>query len=129
MTEERTSKYPLLFYSAAALNLGIGAVFICLPATAYQLMTGTTPPDSPAIVWMFGMVVIIFGLGYAWAGRDFEANRAVVKLAAIGKAAAFIVGAGAYFAGHMTLPAFGGATMDLIYAMLFARTLGWWGRP
>lgn len=127
MVGAQTQQHPLLFHSAAAFNLGVGTFFILLPEMAYELMTGAAAPQSPAIAWMFGMVVIVFGLGYAWAGRNFNANRAIVKLATVGKSAAFLVGLVAYLAGHMTLPAVAGASVDLIYALLFAKTLGWFG--
>ncbi|MEM7662444.1 MAG: hypothetical protein AAF292_09350 [Pseudomonadota bacterium] len=120
-------RHPLLFYSAAVFNLCVGIFFILQPKLAHQLVTGSPAPDSAAVTWMFGMVIIVFGLGYASAGHEFESNRAIVKLATIGKATAFIIGAVSYFTGAMTLPALGGASMDLIYALLFARTLGWWG--
>jgi hypothetical protein len=112
-----------LFFSAALFNWLVGLAFLLKPNWVYGFMLDIPSPASPAMVYLFAGLVLVFGLGYFWVGQDFEQNRPLVKLGAVGKAAVFAIALLLFLRGQATPLLLGAASIDLLYAALFMHAL------
>ena len=60
---------PVVLYAAAAYNVAWSAFVVLFPLAPFRWM-GMEPPNYPAIVQCLGMVIGVYGVGYALAARD-----------------------------------------------------------
>lgn len=60
---------PKVLYAAAIYNVAWGAFVVLFPMVPFRL-AGMEPPNYPAIVQCLGMVVGVYGVGYALAAQD-----------------------------------------------------------
>ena len=60
---------PNLLNAAAAYNLAWGVFIVLFPPLPFR-MAGMEPPNYPALVQCLGMIVGVYGIGYALAARD-----------------------------------------------------------
>jgi hypothetical protein len=71
---------------AAAYNLLWGAWVVLLPGQFFDLV-GMPPPRYPAIWQCVGMIVGVYGIGYAIAARDPARHWPIVLIGLLGKLA------------------------------------------
>lgn len=77
-------KYQFWFYAAAVYNLVWGAVTLAAPGLMFDLIR--VPAPSPAAFWqVIGMFVMVYALGYWWAGRQPYQFRHYILIGFIGK--------------------------------------------
>jgi peroxiredoxin/uncharacterized membrane protein HdeD (DUF308 family) len=60
---------PVVLYAAALYNLAWGLFVILFPTLPFRFV-GMEPPNYPALVQCLGMIVGVYGVGYALAARD-----------------------------------------------------------
>ena len=75
---------PRLLMFAAVYNLIWGAFVILFPTLPFRL-AGMEPPNYPALVQGLGMIVGVYGIGYALAARDPVTQWPLVLVGLIGK--------------------------------------------
>lgn len=113
-----------LFAIAAFFNAVLAIAFVFWPDYSHQLLVGRALSGSPAMTQMFGLLVFVFGVGYAAAAVDLVANRAVIQLAILGKLLILVLAVWLVFInGQGALPMFAIAAGDGIFALLFAAAL------
>ena len=108
-----------LFSLAALVNLGVGGAMAATPReVAAQL--GVLGPGAPYAVTMVGMMIAVFGVGYAIVARDPARNRAIVWLGVVGKLGAAGLAAAQYAQTLIPQSTFVLGIGDLVFALLFA---------
>lgn len=60
---------PRVLYAAAVYNVAWGAFVVLFPVLPFRV-AGMEPPNYPALVQCLGMIVGVYGVGYALAARD-----------------------------------------------------------
>ena len=75
---------PVLLNAAAIYNIAWGVFVILFPNLPFQL-AGMTPANYPALVQCLGMVVGVYGIGYALAARDPVTLWPLVLVGLLGK--------------------------------------------
>lgn len=117
-----------LFSLAALVNLAVGIGMAVTPAeVAMQLGVGG-PGGSYAII-MVGMMIGVFGIGYAIVARDPPRNRGIVWIGIIGKLGAAGLAAAQYAQGLIPQSTFMLGMGDVVFAALFALFLWRGPRP
>lgn len=112
-----------LFLYAAFFNWFVGGGILIAYRPLFY-MTGITPiPENPLFLYLFSGFLLVFGLGYFWASRDFLHNIPVIKLGIIGKLIVFVLVLDHFLAGNISWPFFMLACVDLVYALLFIHAL------
>jgi len=134
MTHPNLARYKPWFYAAAVYNFAWGALNILFPRFFFDLIQ-MPPPNYLALWQVVGMLVLVYALGYYWAGRDPVKFRHYILLGLLGK----ILGPLGFIwsAGTGQLPLAFGLTLltnDLIWWPAFGLFLreaakmsgGWW---
>lgn len=80
-----------LFYVSALFNWTVAASMFLRPQISYELFLHGPLPETYAFLYLFAALVFLFGIGYYWAAKAFDENRAIVKLGAWGKLFMFLV--------------------------------------
>ncbi len=108
---------------AAAYNLIWGALVIAMPGLMFQL-AGIEPPRYPQIWQCVGMIVGVYGIGYAIAATDPLRHWPIVLVGLLGKIFGPLGFAYALLTGALP-PAFGATilTNDLVWIVPFALIL------
>ena len=75
---------PIVLYLAAFYNLVWGAFVVFFPLVPFRL-AGMEPPNYPALVQCLGMIVGVYGIGYALAARDPVTLWPLVLVGLLGK--------------------------------------------
>ncbi|MBS0203085.1 MAG: hypothetical protein JSS49_09325 [Planctomycetes bacterium] len=75
---------PILLNAAAIYNVAWGVFVILFPNLPFQLV-GMAPVNYPALVQCLGMIVGVYGVGYAMAARDPVALWPLVLVGLLGK--------------------------------------------
>lgn len=75
---------PRLLMFAAVYNLTWGVLVILFPTLPFRL-AGMEPPNYPALVQGIGMIVGVYGIGYALAARDPVTQWPLVLVGLLGK--------------------------------------------
>ena len=75
---------PVVLYAAAAYNVAWSAFVVLFPLAPFRWM-GMEPPNYPAIVQCLGMVIGVYGVGYALAARDPVTRWPLVFVGLLGK--------------------------------------------
>lgn len=112
-----------VLWTAAIFNMAVAAIFVAAPETVLERMTGAAAPGMTGVMYLFASAVFAFGLGYAWAAIDLARNRAIIRLAVIGKLGAFVAGLSATLWGGASVQALIGGSFDLVFAGLFVLVL------
>lgn len=84
MTDYRTKLYRLIFATAAIYNIVFGLWAALTPLSFFALFD-LTPPLYPAIWACLGMVVGLYGLGYAYAAAYIERATPFIAIGLLGK--------------------------------------------
>jgi hypothetical protein len=117
-----------LFAFAAFFNLAVGGVLMAAPARVGEQL-GVTGPGGPFAIVMAGMLIAVFGVGYAMVSRNPAGNRGIVWIGLIGKLGAAALAAMQYVAAVIPLSTFLLGMGDLVFAALFALFLWRGPRP
>lgn len=115
-----------LFAFAAFVNLAIGGAMAAAPGLVAARL-GVTGTGAPYAVVMIGMLIAVFGLGYARVSRDPARNRPIVWIGIVSKLGAVAIGAAQYAAGALPFSTFALSMGDAAFAALFALFL--WKGP
>jgi small multidrug resistance pump len=75
---------PRVLYAAAIYNLAWGLFIVLFPLIPFR-WAGMQPPNYPAIVQCLGMVIGVYGIGYAIAARDPVTQWPLVLVGLLGK--------------------------------------------
>lgn len=84
MAPYRTGLYRLIFGAAAAYNIAFGLWAALTPLSFFRLFD-LAPPLYPAIWACLGMVVGLYGLGYAYAAAYIERATPFIAIGLLGK--------------------------------------------
>ena len=115
-----------LFAFAALYNLAVGGTMLATPgALAEQL--NVEGAGAPFALMMSGLLIAMFGVGYALVARDPAGNRGIVWIGMIGKIGAAALGTIQYQAGIVPFTTFALGMGDLVFVALFALFL--WRGP
>ncbi len=117
-----------LFAIAASVNLAVGGAIAAGPTRAAEQL-GVTGPGGPYAIFMVGMMIAVFGVGYAMVARNPAGNRGIVWIGMIGKIGAAALAAMQYVAAIIPLSTFLLGMGDLVFAALFALFLWRGPRP
>ena len=116
------AKTRALFYSAAVFNWLAAAILFAPFGIAQALGLEPAPINSP-YEHIALMAIVLFGIGYWWAGNDPLLNRPLIRLGMIGKLLVVALVWLAVAGGQANWRLGALASGDLVYAILFARYL------
>jgi hypothetical protein len=117
-----------LFAFAAFVNLAVGGAMAAAPARVAEQL-GVTGPGGPYAITMVGMMIAVFGVGYAIVARNPAGNRGIVWIGIVGKLGAAALAAMQYAAGLIPTSTFALGMGDVVFAALFALFLWRGPRP
>ena len=121
MRQSRKLRQVLLV--AAVYNIGWGVFVVCFPLTAFR-WAGMAPPNYPQLWQCIGMIVGVYGIGYAIAARDPVRYWPIVLVGLLGKVLGPIGFLMAVFRGELPWVAgWMNVTNDLIWWVPFALIL------
>jgi hypothetical protein len=112
-----------IFLSGAIFNWAVALALFFIPRLFLNLLGVTPSPEQSLWVQQFAGLVFVFGIGYYWASRDFEANIQIIRLAVIGKAGVVLVGLLNVVTGDISWQFMLPASGDLIFVVLFIMAL------
>jgi hypothetical protein len=112
-----------LFTVAALFNFVVAALLVFGNAATWRLFGLASPPQEPLFVQLFAVFVALFGAAYLWIGFAPEGKRPLVQISAFGKLTIFVTIVLEHFAGNAPAMMIGPAAGDLVFAILFLRTL------
>jgi len=115
-----------VFALAALYNLAVGGTMLAAPERIGAQLS-IAGAGGPFAILMAGLLIAIFGVGYAMVAARPAQNRGIVWIGAIGKLGAFALGALQYQAGIVPLTTFALGCGDLVFVALFALFL--WRGP
>jgi hypothetical protein len=114
-----------LFGFAAFWNAAVGGAMLAAPArVAAQLNVGGD--GAPYAAAMTGLLIGVFGIGYAMVAREPVRNRGIVWIGLASKVGAAVLGAMQYVSGALPASAFALGMIDLAFAAGFLAFL-WLG--
>lgn len=120
------SLWRTFFAFTAFYNVAFGAAMTAAAGQAAAGL-GVSGPGGPYAVAMVGLLIAIFGVGYAMVARDPARNRGIVWVGLLSKIAAPALGAVQYVAGAIPFSTFAIGMVDLAFAFAFALFL--WRGP
>ncbi|MES2035015.1 MAG: hypothetical protein V4466_12635 [Pseudomonadota bacterium] len=107
-----------VFALAAAFNLLVGLPLLLAPAAFLKLAGGSTSPDLLS-AQMSGLLIAVFGVGYAMIAVNPVANRPIAWLGVFGKTPLILLVWLQVRAGHAPPSSLGLPAVDLVFAALF----------
>ena len=120
MKPETASK---IFLVGAIFNWVVACSLFFIPEVLLSLFGATPNPEQSLWVQQFAGLVFVFGIGYYWASRNFEANVQIIKMGVIGKSGVILIGLLNVISGDISWQFMLPASGDLIFAILFVRAL------
>lgn len=115
-----------LFGFAALYNLAVGGAMMAAPALIATRL-GVSGTGAGYAMLMVGLMIAVFGLGYAIVAAAPAQNRGIVWIGVVGKLGAMALAAAHYAAGVIPFNTFVLGMGDLVFAALFALFL--WRGP
>ena len=112
-----------MFLGGAIFNWAVALTLFFIPGIFLNLLAVTPTPEQSLWVQQFAGLVFVFGIGYYWASRDFEANVQIIRLAVIGKAGVVLIGLLNVATGDVSWQFMLPASGDLIFVILFIMAL------
>ncbi|MBX3479476.1 MAG: hypothetical protein KF842_03685 [Caulobacter sp.] len=110
--------WKIIFALAALFNFLVGLPVLLAPAAFYTAI-GQPVPDDLLSVQTVGLLISVFGVGYAMAARDPVWARPVLWLGVLGKAPLPVLVGLSVMAGRTSPSGFGLTLVDLVFAALF----------
>src|SRR5262249_42254837 len=108
-----------IFFAVAALsNLAVGAA-ILIGADQAAARIGLIGPAAGYAVSFAGLAIAIFGVGYGLAALNPIANRDLIVMGALGKAAFVLFTSLHALAGHIPQQVYLASMGDLVFAAMF----------
>jgi hypothetical protein len=117
-----------VFALAALFNLAVGGSMCAAPLLVAERL-GVGGAGAPYAMAMVGLLIAMFGIGYAMVAVNPPGNRGIVWIGMIGKAGAVLIGWLQYSAGALPLSSFSLAAGDVLFVVLFALFLWRGPRP
>ena len=117
-----------LFAFAALWNLAVGGPMLAAAAQVAERL-GISGAAGPFAVAMAGLLIAVFGVGYAMVAVAPAQNRGIVWIGLIGKVGAATLGALQFVAGIIPASTFALGMGDLAFAAAFAAFLWLGPRP
>lgn len=108
----------VFFSIAAAVNLLMGAMMMAAPSRVAEQL-GVAGSGGPYAIFMIGMMVAVFGLGYALTARRPAEHRGIVIIGAVGKLGAAALAAVQYSQQIIPFSTFALGMGDLVFALGF----------
>ena len=112
----------IFFAVAAGFNFAVALPFLLAPEMFLASLNLPVPGDL-LFHRLTGFLVLCFGIGYAFAARDPERNRAIVWIGLIGKAGVVVLFAQAWMSGALPFSAFAVSFGDIAFMIGFAAFL------
>ncbi|HVK80748.1 MAG TPA: hypothetical protein VM915_09045 [Verrucomicrobiae bacterium] len=109
----------VLFALAALYNLAVGGTMLATPSLLAPQLS-VEGAGAPFAIMMSGLLIAMFGVGYALVARDPVGNRGIVWIGMIGKIGAAVLGTLQYQAGIVPFSTFALGMGDLVFVALFA---------
>lgn len=108
------------FFAFAALyNFAVGGVMLAAPAQAAAQLN-IAGAGGPFAIAMSGMLIAVFGIGYAMVAYAPARNRGIVWIGLIGKVGAAVLATMQYTQGIIPAGTFALGMGDLAFVVLFA---------
>jgi hypothetical protein len=120
MQRETASK---MLLGGAIFNWVVALPLFFIPGFFLNLLSVTPAPQQSLWVQQFAGLVFVFGIGYYWASRDFEANIQIIRMAVIGKAGVVLIGLLNVATGDVSWQFMLPVSGDLIFVILFVMAL------
>lgn len=120
MQRETASK---MLLGGAIFNWAVAVPLFFIPGVFLNLLSVTPTPQQSLWVQQFAGLVFVFGIGYYWASRDFEANVQIIRMAVIGKAGVVLIGLLNVATGDVSWQFMLPVSGDLIFVILFVMAL------
>jgi hypothetical protein len=111
-----------LFAFAAIYNFAVGGAMLAAPGRAAEGLN-ITGAGGPFAIAMVGMLIAVFGVGYAIVARAPAANRGIVWIGLISKLGAAPLATMQFALGLIPVSTFALGLGDLAFAALFAAFL------
>lgn len=108
-----------LFAFAAIYNFLVGGALMLAPHRAAAGL-GVSGGGAPFALAMVGMLIVVFGVGYAMVARSPAQNRGIVWIGLIGKIGAAALGTMQYLANIVPLSTFLLGMGDVVFVLFFA---------
>lgn len=108
-----------VFMSGAIFNWAVALTLLFIPGEFLNLLSVTPAPQQLLWVQQFAGLVLVFGIGYYWASRDFEKNIQIIRMAVIGKLGVVLIGLVNVATGDISWQFMLPASGDLCFAILF----------
>ena len=121
-----------MFLGGAVFNWVVALSLFFKPEVLLGLFAVTPHPEQSLWIQQFASLVFVFGIGYYWASRNFEANVQIIKLAVIGKAGVVLIGLLNVMSGDISWQFILPASGDLGFVILFIialKSLPTWKLP
>jgi hypothetical protein len=116
------------FALAAIYNVAVGGVMLAAPERAAAQLN-ISGAGGPFAIAMAGMLIAVFGVGYAMVSYAPERNRGIVWIGLVGKVGAAILATMQYAQGIIPTSTFALGMGDLVFVALFALFLWRGPRP
>lgn len=110
--------WKIVFAVAALFNFLVGLPVLFAPAAFYAAIGQPVPGDLLSVQTV-GLLISVFGVGYAMAARDPVQARLILWLGVLGKAPLPLLVGLSVLAGRTGPGAFGLTLVDLVFAALF----------
>jgi hypothetical protein len=112
--------WPALFGAAALYNFTAGLPPLLIPALSAENL-GLPPYDPQHIIiaQLAGMLICLFGIGYAMVAMGTPGGREIVVLGMIGKLGVVLIVTGHLLWGHVPLGLVAAAGGDFLFALAF----------
>lgn len=120
MTPEVSAR---MFLVAAIFNWAVALTLFFIPGIFLDLLVVTPTPEQSLWVQQFAGLVFVFGIGYYWASRNFQANIQIIRLAVIGKVGVVLIGVLNVVTGDISWQFMIPAAADAVFVTLFILAL------
>jgi len=117
------SAHRTLFTLAALFNFVVAILLVFGNATTWKLFGMAEPPHETLFVQLFAVFVALFGVAYFWIGIAPAGKRPLIQISAAGKLTIFASIVLEAAAGNAPVVMIGPAAGDLVFAILFLRSL------
>ena len=112
-----------IFLAGAIFNWAVAITLFFIPGIFLALLSITPAPEQSLWVQQFAGLVFVFGIGYYWASRDFEANVQIIRMAIVGKSGVVLIGLFNVMSGDVSWQFMLPASGDLIFVILYVMAL------
>jgi hypothetical protein len=108
-----------IFAFAALYNFAVGGAMLAFPDRAAAGL-GLSGAGAPFAIAMVGMLIAVFGVGYAMVSHAPARNRGIVWIGLLGKIGAAALGASQYVAQVIPFSTFLLGMGDAVFVVMFA---------